>query len=180
MNVGSFAAASSLAAMGPSPIEAFANVFNSNPYFIGLMMLLLNLGGRFIMLEVTKEQEKFFQNPWVRRFLIFTVLFVATRNLIVAGIMTLIMVLFLGYLFNENSSLCLFGKTGNAAATCGAGGQKKETLTVEEMEILSRLSAKAQKFAQGDAKKEGDKEDQDLPAKVYGINLGLIQGGGRG
>jgi hypothetical protein len=175
MNVSSLAAAS-MASIGPSPIEAFANVFNSNPYFIGLMMLLLNLGGRFIMLEVTKEQEKFFQNPWVRRFLIFTVLFVATRNLIVAAIMTLVMVLFLGYLFNENSSLCLFGKTGGTSTTCGTDGQKKETLTVEEMEILSRLSAKAQKFAQSDAKKEDDKGNlQDLPTKVYGINLGLIQ-----
>jgi hypothetical protein len=173
MNVSSLAASS----IGPSPIEAFANVFNSNPYFIGLMMLLLNLGGRFITLEVTKEQEKFFQNPWVRRFLIFTVLFVATRNLVVAGIMTLVIVLFLGYLFNENSSLCLFGKTGNASASCGKDGQqKKETLTVEEMEILSRLSAKAQKFAQADVKKDGDSDkDQELITKVYGINLGLIQ-----
>ena len=83
-------AASAVATFIPSPIETFANVFNSNPYFIGLMMLTLNLGGRFIMLEVTKGQEKFFQNPWIRRFLIFTVLFVATRNIVVAGIMTVV------------------------------------------------------------------------------------------
>lgn len=47
---------------------------------------------------------------------------------------------------------------------------------MEEMEILSRLSAKAQKFAQADAKKDdGTEKDQELPTKVYGINLGLIQ-----
>ena len=60
-----------------SPLDTFANAFNANPYFIGLMMLILNLGGWFISLEVTKGQEKFFQNRWVRWFLIFTVLFVA-------------------------------------------------------------------------------------------------------
>jgi hypothetical protein len=44
------------------------------------------------------------------------------------------------------------------------------------MEILSRLSAKAQKFAQADVKKDGDSDkDQELTTKVYGINLGLIQ-----
>lgn len=166
----SVAAATAVATFIPSPIETFANVFNSNPYFIGLMMLTLNLGGRFIMLEVTKGQEKFFQNPWIRRFLIFTVLFVATRNIVVAGIMTVVMVLCLGYLFNENSSLCLFGTNGVKDASCT---KPKETLTVEEMEILSRLSAKAQKFAQADEKDM--KKDEDISTKVYGVNLGLLQ-----
>ena len=67
-----------------SPLENFLQIFNTNPYFIGLMMLILNLGGRFISLEVTKKQEQFLQLPWVRRVLIFTVLFVATRNIWVA------------------------------------------------------------------------------------------------
>ena len=95
-----------------NPLDGLLQIFNNNPYFIGLMMIILNLGGRFISLEVTKQQEQFLQLPWVRRLLIFTVLFVATRNLWVAFWMTLIVVLFLGYLFNENSAMCLFGNGG--------------------------------------------------------------------
>jgi hypothetical protein len=68
-----------------SPLDTFLQIFNTNPYFIGIMMLILNLGGRFISLEVTKKQEQFLQHPWVRRILIFTVLFVATRNIWVAS-----------------------------------------------------------------------------------------------
>ena len=37
-----------------SPLDSFLQIFNTNPYFIGLMLLILNLGGRFISLEVTK------------------------------------------------------------------------------------------------------------------------------
>ena len=74
------------------------------------MMLLLNLGGRFIGMEVSKEQEKFFQQPWIRRALIFTVLFVATRNVFVAFIMTIVVLLVLSFLFNENSDLYLLTK----------------------------------------------------------------------
>jgi len=49
-------------AMAPlSPFDAIILGLNSNPYFIGLMMLLLNLGGRFIAMEVSKGQEQFFQ-----------------------------------------------------------------------------------------------------------------------
>ena len=34
--------------MAASPFDGFLHIFNTNPYFIGIMMLLLNLGGRFI------------------------------------------------------------------------------------------------------------------------------------
>ena len=66
-----------------SPLDSILFAFNQNPYFIGLMMILLNIGGRFLTLDVTKQQEKILQHPWVRRLLIFTVIFVGTRNVIV-------------------------------------------------------------------------------------------------
>lgn len=132
--------------MAISPLDSFLQVFNSNPYFIGIMMLVLNLGGRFISLEVTKKQEQFLQHPWVRRVLIFTVLFVATRNIWVAFWATVTVVLFLGYLFNENSSLCLFGSGGVGGSKCGEEPKPGEEMTPEEKEILQRLSAKAQRY----------------------------------
>lgn len=103
-----FAGQQTTALMAMSPLDGFLQIFNNNPYFIGLMMLILNLGGRFISLEVTKKQEQFLQHPWVRRVLIFTVLFVATRNIWVAFWATLTFVLFLGYLFNEKFRLVPF------------------------------------------------------------------------
>ena len=98
------------AAAATSPIDLILGAFNGNLYFVGIMMLILNLGGRFIAMEITKEQEGFFQHPWVRRFLIFVVLFVATRNLMISFWLTIIVVLTLGYLFNENSALCIIGR----------------------------------------------------------------------
>jgi hypothetical protein len=140
------------------------------------MMLILNLGGRFISLEVTKKQEQFLQHPWVRRVLIFTVLFVATRNIWVAFWATLTFVLFLGYLFNENSALCLFGTEGRAGSTCSEGGPAApgEEMTPEEKEILQRLSAKAQRYqAAGDqGKKKSAKrpEQENLERSLHGIH----------
>jgi hypothetical protein len=115
--------------MAISPLDAFLQIFNTNPYFIGIMMLILNLGGRFISLEVTKKQELFLQHPWIRRLLIFTVLFVATRNIWVAFWTTVTVVLFLGYLFNENSSLCLFGTGGRNGSTCSEQPGPGEEMT---------------------------------------------------
>jgi hypothetical protein len=177
-----------------SPVDAFLQIFNTNPYFIGIMMLVLNLGGRFISLEVTKKQEQFLQLPWIRRILIFTVLFVATRNIWVAFWTTVIVVLCLGYLFNENSSLCLFGQGGVGGSKCSSEGSKPgEEMTPEEKEILQRLSAKAQRYQAssnngGKSEKnqqqqaleksvgQADDEDDDvLHTDIYAANLTLLR-----
>ena len=187
-------AMSSLAVI--SPMDGFLQIFNNNPYCIGIMMLILNLGGRFISLEVTKKQELFLQHPWVRRILIFTVLFVATRNLWVAFWATVTVVLFLGYLFNENSALCLFGQLGATGSTCSDAPKPGEGMTPEEKEILLRLSSKAQKYAVAEdaakggkktpeqlarqkgsrASSDADEEDDVLHTDVYTANLAVLRG----
>ena len=175
-----------------SPIDAFLQIFNTNPYFIGIMMLILNLGGRFISLEITKKQELFLQHPWVRRVLIFTVLFVATRSIQVAFWTTVAVVLFLGYLFNENSALCIFGNGGSNGSKCADAPAPGEGMSPEEKEILHRLSAKAQKYAviegggkdsknpqqqalNGSAVRPEDEEDDVLHTDVYAANLSLLR-----
>lgn len=135
----------------PSPFDGFIMAINANPYFIGLMMLMLNLGGRFIGLELTKSQEAFLQNVWVRRLLIFIVLFMGTRNVLVAFWMWLAVVFLLGYVLNENSSMCIFkgglggSKCVSASAIAGAKqeGFQQQKLTQEEADILAKLKAKA-------------------------------------
>jgi len=193
--------AHAITAMAPfNPMDGFLQIFNSNPYFIGIMMLILNLGGRFISLEVTKNQEQFLQLPWVRRGLIFTVLFVATRNIWVAFWATLTVILFLGYLFNENSALCIFGQGGKAGSKCGDGkdGPKPgEGMTPEEKEILQRLSSKAQRYQTGGANSGSstknpeqlalnkslkmstrlptEEEEDVLHTDIYAANLSLLR-----
>ena len=48
---------------------------NTNTYLIGMSMILLNLGGRHLAPSLTAEQDKFFQYPWIRRALLFVVIF---------------------------------------------------------------------------------------------------------
>jgi hypothetical protein len=186
--------AQTLSVMVPvSPIDTLLQIFNTNPYFIGLMMLVLNLGGRFISLEVTKKQEQFLQLPWVRRILIFTVLFVATRNIWVAFWTTVAVVLFLGYLFNENSALCIFGDGGRDGSKCASEPKPGEDMTPEEKEILQRLSAKAQRYQAANSKDGNsaknpqqsaleksvgpptDEEDDVLHTDIYAANLSLLR-----
>ena len=157
-----------------NPLEQAFLAINTNPYFIGLMMLLLNLGGRFLGMEISKEQEKLFQNPWVRRALVFTVLFVATRNVFVAGIMTLFVLLFMSFLLNENSDLCLW--KDSCAAKPVDDGQPTPGLTPEETEIWRRLNEKQMRMAAAQAKKTEESTEETISVdNVYAANLARLQ-----
>jgi hypothetical protein len=77
---------------------------NMNPYLLGLAYIVLNLGGRFMTLSVTPGQEAFLQDILFRPLLLFTIMFIGTRNIVVAFWLTLLILICLNYLFNENSS----------------------------------------------------------------------------
>lgn len=160
-----------LAAAAPlNPLEGLIMGINTNPYFIGLMMLLLNLGGRFLGMEISKEQEKFFQQPWVRRALIFTVLFVATRNVIVAFIMTIFVVLIMTVLLNENSVFYL-----GAPIVVEAPKEGQIGLSPEEQDILRKLMEKQARFAPKDKESYQDKKKDGFTAEIiYMQNLQRI------
>jgi hypothetical protein len=152
-----------------NPLEHAFMAINTNPYFIGLMMLLLNLGGRFLGMEISKEQEKIFQNPWVRRGLVFTVLFVATRNVFVAFIMTVFVLLFMSFLLNENSDLCLW--KDSCETKPNDDGAPQPGLTPEETEIWRRLNEKQMRMAAAQQKKKDTEEEVISIDNVYATNL---------
>lgn len=77
---------------------------NMNPYLLGIAYITLNLGSRFFVMSVSPAQEAFLQNILFRPILLFAIMFIGTRNLIVAFWMTLLVLVSLHFLLNENSS----------------------------------------------------------------------------
>ncbi len=100
---------SPLAAQGGSldPLSVMIMTLNANPYMIGTLMLVLNLGGRFLSLELTKKQEAFLQAAWVRPFIFFTLIFIATRNIVAAFWVTIVFFFIIWVVVNENSKFCM-------------------------------------------------------------------------
>ena len=54
---------------------------NTSKYFAGMMMLVLNLGSAFLVMELSESQEQLLSNKIIRRFVIFTVVFISTRDI---------------------------------------------------------------------------------------------------
>jgi hypothetical protein len=64
------------------------NYATSSPFFIGIMMLLLNIGSRYITHEFSDNDEEYSQNILLRRLTIFAVCFIGTRDVVVSIILT--------------------------------------------------------------------------------------------
>ena len=157
-----------------NPLEAFIASFNTNSYFIGIMMIILNLGGRHLATGLTPEQDKMFQNVWFRRFLLFVVIFVATRNIFAAFWLSIAVIIILGYLTNEMSPLYLFGEPVKAPAPVVA----PSGLSPEEAEIYKRLNDRVtkEKEKEKDAEEDVVKTNTDSFLNSYLTTMRSIQG----
>jgi hypothetical protein len=151
-----------MVAMDPlNPIEAIIMSVNTNTYLIGMSMIIMNLGGRHLAPSLTAEQDKFFQNPWIRRAMLFVVIFVATRNIFTAFWLSLGLIIMIGYLLNEHSSMYLFGEPiplPTAPPVAPVSG-----LTPEEQDIYKKLQ---DKVARTTEKKETDEKKMNLEQQL--------------
>jgi len=116
------------------PLSQAILFVNTNPYIIGCFMLALNLGGRFLSLELTKKQEEFLAAPWLRPALFFTVVFIATRNLAAAFWVTLLFFAIIWVIANENSPYCLI------PSWCGQDIQKEKKIYEENVKKFITLN----------------------------------------
>ena len=86
------------------------NKLNQSKLFAGILMILMNLGSKYIALELSETQEEFLSNIVIRRIVIFVVAFIATRDIIISLVLTGVFILLVSGLFNDNSDLCIIRK----------------------------------------------------------------------
>ena len=80
---------------------------NNNKYFYAIMMLLMNMGARYIELDLDNNHKNFLSSKVIRRLLIFTVTFIATRDIVASLIITSAFVIIVLNLFGSNSKYFL-------------------------------------------------------------------------
>ena len=77
----------------------------TNKYFIGVVMILMNIGARFMIEELTPEQKKLVNTQTFRRIIVFCGFFAATRDILAAITLTIIFILFLGEFFTDKKDI---------------------------------------------------------------------------
>ena len=80
---------------------------NNSKFFAGLVMIMLNIGSKYITIELSKTQEEYLKNHVARQILIFSISWMGTRDILMSLALTAIFVVMTEFLFNENSQFCI-------------------------------------------------------------------------
>ena len=88
-------------------INESVSSLNSNMFFAGIMMLTLNIGSRYVQLNLSPSAESYLNYAITKEFLVFTIAWMGTRNIYVALTLTAAFVILADYGLNDKSNFCI-------------------------------------------------------------------------
>ena len=80
---------------------------NNSKFFAGIIMILLNVGSKFITIQFSKSTEEYMKMSICKEILVFSMAWMGTRDIYTALGLTAIFTILSDHLFNEESSLCI-------------------------------------------------------------------------
>lgn len=80
---------------------------NSSKFFAGIIMIVLNIGSRFISVKFSKSTEEYIRYGVTKQILVFAMAWMASRDIYTSLALTAIFTVLSELLFNEESKLCI-------------------------------------------------------------------------
>jgi hypothetical protein len=81
-------------------------IMNNSKLFAGLMIIILNVSSKFVTIKLSKSMEAYLKYTFSRNILIFAIAWMGTRDIYIALAITFLFIVFMDYLFNEDSPYC--------------------------------------------------------------------------
>lgn len=80
---------------------------NQSKFFAGVIMIMLNIGSKFISIQFSKSAEQYFKLSVTKQILVFAMAWMGTRDIYTALVITAVFVVLSDHLFNEESRFCI-------------------------------------------------------------------------
>lgn len=80
---------------------------NNSKFFAGIIMIILNIGSRFISIKFSKSTEEYIKYGITKQVLVFAMSWMASRDIYISFALTAIFTVLSDVLFNEESKLCI-------------------------------------------------------------------------
>lgn len=80
---------------------------NNSKFFAGVVMILLNIGSKYISIKLSKTQESYLKNSVARQLLLFAICWMGTRDILTSLILTTVFIVLTQHLFHEKSKFCI-------------------------------------------------------------------------
>lgn len=91
-------------------VHNYISSLNSSKYFAGICMIILNIGSKYVSIELSKSQEDYLRNSIGRQLLLFSIAWIGTKDIYSSIIITAAFTILTQYLFNEKSRFCILPK----------------------------------------------------------------------
>ena len=82
-------------------------LLDNSKFFAGIMMIILNIGSKFIQIQFSKSTEEYLKFSLSKQLLVFAMAWMGTRNIYIALGLTAVFTILSDHLFNEESRLCI-------------------------------------------------------------------------
>lgn len=86
------------------------NTLNNSKLFAGLMIIILNIASRFVTIKLSKTAESYLKFTFSRDILIFAIAWMGTRDIYIALVVVIGFIIFVDFIFNENSQFCILSE----------------------------------------------------------------------
>jgi hypothetical protein len=132
-----------------SLINNSINSLNSSTFFAGIMMICLNIGSRYIQINLDESTESYIKYALTKEILVFTISWMATRNIYMSLGLTAVFIVLADFILNEKSRYCLLPKKFIKSRRMNELVDSKilsEKEINDALEVLEK--AKVQKFKQ--------------------------------
>jgi hypothetical protein len=128
-------------------LNSSINSLNSSTFFAGIMMICLNIGSRYIQINLDESTESYIKYALTKEILVFTISWMATRNIYMSLGLTAVFIVLADFILNEKSRYCLLPKKFIRTRRMN---ELVDSKIISEKEISDALEvlekAKAQKF----------------------------------
>ena len=94
-------------ARGINYVNTHIMYLNNSKFFAGVVMILLNIGSKFITIQFSKSTEEYMKYTLSKQIMVFAMAWMGTRDIYTALGLTAVFTVLSEYLFNEESRLCV-------------------------------------------------------------------------
>jgi hypothetical protein len=131
---------------------------NNSKFFAGVIMILLNVGSKFITIQFSKSTEEYMKWSVSKQLLVFSMAWMGTRDIYAALGLTAVFTILSEYLFNEESTLCIVPQKYRVL---------EKLLDTDDDNVVSELELSAAVAVLEKAKREKRRKDQKEAFKNF-------------
>jgi len=81
-------------------------VLNNSKIFAGFMIIVLNIASKFVTIKLSKSMESYMKYTFSKQILVFAIAWMGTRDIYIAFFISILFIICMDYLFNEESGFC--------------------------------------------------------------------------